>query len=88
MKQYSYAELKAEVESLKKEKSDILGLCCNCGIEIKKSDLHHTHFAPNNTAHCCVQCDPYTDELLIFLCLLACMQGTKSWDIFRKLKDE
>ena len=85
MKQYSYAELKAEAERRKKEKSNVLGPCCHCGIEIKKTDLRATYFEYN--AHCCKRCDFYTDELLIFCCLLACVKGTKSWGVFERLKE-
>jgi len=86
MIQYTYAELLAEVEKRRKERSDILGLCCNCGIEVKKSEPHQYHYETDSP--CCKSCDLYTDEIMIFCSLLACFKGTKSWSIFQKLRKE
>ena len=94
MKQYSYDELKAEVERNKKEKSNILGPCCNCGADVIKGEFHRTHFfyppPPKEwePQYACKNCEIYEDELRVFFSLLNCVQGTKSWDVFDQLKNK
>jgi hypothetical protein len=92
MKQYTYDELKAEVDRRKKEKSNILGPCCHCNTDVFKDIVHitHSYFDKDQGAvkhkYCCQYCEPYEIEVLVFCAILACVQGTKSWDVFQKLK--
>lgn len=92
MKQYSYDELQKMVADERKKKSPILGSCCNCNIDILKTDKHTTHFLyPQGGVEyqfACEKCEGYEIELKIFLSLLCCVQGNKSWEIFRQLKDK
>lgn len=90
MKTPTYDELKAEVEQRKRDKLDILGPCCSCGVNVLSQELHETNFdwqedGTYDLQYCCQQCSLYTEELMIFFALLACVQGKKSWEIFRFL---
>jgi hypothetical protein len=64
-----------------------LGSCCNCGVTIFEGDYRATWYGPPPT-HACEKCDRYSDEVLIFIALLSCCMGKKSWDVFKTFKED
>lgn len=84
MKQYSYDELKKEVEFRKKEKSDWLGKCCNCCTDILKKDIRQ-QFKAATEQYCCFKCSTYIDEVIILCYLINCARGLRDWKTLNSL---
>lgn len=64
-----------------------IGTCCNCSDPIFNDICHIEYFLLPTKTYACSKCDTYYDAVMVFLALLMCLNGKKSWNCFRILKE-